>query len=69
MTDRQDKIRQVRERTGQAYVECQGALAEAGGDVDRAVDLLRLRGAIYTVDAKEAVFGRFRKQRGAGADE
>ena len=72
MTDQQDNIRQVRERTGQGYVECERALAEAGGDVDRAVDLIRSRGAIYTVEAKEAfnaLAERFKSERGTAADE
>ena len=72
MTDQQDKIRQVRERTGQGYLECQRALGEAGGDVDRAVDLMRLRGTIYTVEAKDAfnaIVERFKKERGTAADE
>ena len=72
MTDRQDKIRQIRERTGQGYVECQRALVEAGGDVNCAVDLMRLRGAIYTVDAKQAfnaLIERFKRERGTAADE
>src|SRR4051794_25844447 len=68
-TDRQDKIGQVREGTGQGYQECRRALSEAGGDAGRAVDLIRLRGEMYTVDAREAVFGRFKKGRGAEADD
>ena len=71
MTDEQDKIRQVRERTGQGLVECQRALAEAAGDVERAVELIRLRGEMYTAHAKEAfnaLIERFKKDGGAEAD-
>jgi translation elongation factor EF-Ts len=69
MTDEQEKLRQVRERTGQAYMECQRALVEAGGDVDRAVDLMRLEGETHTVDAKQAFNALFEPKRVAGEDE
>jgi translation elongation factor EF-Ts len=69
MSNEQEKLRQVRDRTGQAYLECQRVLVATGGDVDRAVDLMRLRGEMYTVDAKDAFNKLIEKSRGTAADE
>jgi len=38
-----DKIKELRERTGAGMMDCKGALVETGGDVDKAVELLRVR--------------------------
>ena len=40
-----EKIKQLREMTGAGMMKAKEALAEAGGDLDRAIDLLRLAGA------------------------
>lgn len=69
MADRQLKVRQVREQTRQPYSDCAQALAEAGGDVDRAVDRMRLRGEMYTVDVKDAFNARFDNERGPAGGE
>jgi len=37
-------IAELRQRTGAGMMDCKNALAEAGGDMNRAVDLLRKRG-------------------------
>jgi elongation factor Ts len=37
-------VADLRERTGQGMMECKKALAATGGDVEKAVDLLRLQG-------------------------
>jgi elongation factor Ts len=37
-------VKALRDRTGAGMMDCKSALAEAGGDVDKAVDLLRERG-------------------------
>ncbi|HLH66291.1 MAG TPA: translation elongation factor Ts [Solirubrobacteraceae bacterium] len=37
-------VKALRERTGAGMLACRDALAEAGGDIERAVDLLRARG-------------------------
>ncbi|HEX9749293.1 MAG TPA: translation elongation factor Ts [Methylomirabilota bacterium] len=37
-------VKELRERTGAGMMECKQALTEAGGDPDKAVDLLRTRG-------------------------
>ena len=40
-----DQVRQLREQTGAGMMECKNALAEAGGDAQRAVEILRKAGA------------------------
>ena len=40
-----DQVKQLRELTGAGMMECKKALAEAGGDLDKAVDALRKSGA------------------------
>jgi elongation factor Ts len=37
-------VRELRERTGVGFMECKAALAEANGDLDRALTLLREKG-------------------------
>src|ERR1041384_905293 len=37
-------ISELRARTGAGMMDCKAALEEAGGDMDRAVELLRARG-------------------------
>ena len=39
-----EAVRELRERTGAGMMDCKRALEEAGGDVDRAIALLRERG-------------------------
>ncbi len=39
-----DKVKELRERTGAGFMDCKNALVEAGGDIDRAIALLRERG-------------------------
>jgi elongation factor Ts len=39
-----DQVKQLRDRTGAGMMECKAALAEAKGDLDEAVTLLRKRG-------------------------
>ena len=40
-----DQVKQLREMTGAGMMECKKALAEAAGDVEKAVDVLRKSGA------------------------
>ena len=40
-----DQVKQLRDMTGAGMMECKKALAETGGDLDRAVDALRKSGA------------------------
>ena len=37
------QVKQLRDRTGAGMMDCKNALAETGGDLDRAVELLRVR--------------------------
>jgi elongation factor Ts len=37
-------VKALRERTGAGIMDCKAALAEAGGDVDRAIEILRVKG-------------------------
>ena len=37
-------VKELRERTGAGFNDCRNALAEAGGDVERAIDILRRKG-------------------------
>jgi len=40
-----ETIQQLREKTGVGMLDCKKALEEAGGDIEKAVDLLRAKGA------------------------
>jgi len=44
MTISATQVKQLRDMTGAGFMECKSALAEAGGDVDKAVTVLRTRG-------------------------
>jgi len=44
MTITAEQVKALRERTGAGFMECKAALAEAGGDIDEAVTILRKRG-------------------------
>jgi elongation factor Ts len=37
-------VKALRERTGAGFMDCKAALQEAGGDFDKAIELLRVRG-------------------------
>jgi elongation factor Ts len=37
-------VKALRDRTGAAMMDCKAALSEAGGDTDRAVEILRVKG-------------------------
>jgi elongation factor Ts len=39
-----DQVKTLRERTGAGMMDCKAALAETGGDMERAIDVLRKRG-------------------------
>lgn len=52
------QVKELRERTGAGMLDCKRALEETGGDLEKAIDLLRSRGA-----AKAA------KREGKSADE
>ena len=44
MTISANMVRDLREKTGAGIMECKAALAESGGDMDQAIDVLRKRG-------------------------
>jgi elongation factor Ts len=39
------EVKELRDRTGAGMMECKGALQEANGDMEAAIDILRARGA------------------------
>ncbi len=57
-------VKSLRERTGAGMMECKNALTEAGGDQEKAIDLLRTRGAAKAAkradrEAKEGSVGAY----------
>ena len=46
MTISTSAVKELRERTGAGIMDCKNALEEAGGDIERAAQLLKERGAI-----------------------
>ena len=44
MTISAAQVKELRDMTGTGFMECKAALAEAGGDLDKAVTILRTRG-------------------------
>lgn len=40
------QVKELRDKTGVGFMECKAALTEAGGDVERAVTILRTRGQV-----------------------
>ena len=39
-----DKVKDLRERTGIGMMECKSALTESGGDMEKAIEILRKKG-------------------------
>ncbi|HVT95445.1 MAG TPA: translation elongation factor Ts [Bryobacteraceae bacterium] len=57
-------VKQLRERTGAGMMECKSALQETGGDLEKAVDVLRKRGIASaakkaTRSTKQGVVGTY----------
>lgn len=54
-------VKSFRERTGLPLMDCKSALQEAGGDEDKAIELLRKRGKAMSDKRsdRETAFGRF----------
>ncbi|MCS7233097.1 MAG: translation elongation factor Ts [Synergistetes bacterium] len=44
-----DQVKELRARTGAGVVECKKALEEAGGDIEKAIEILRKRGIAKAV--------------------
>jgi elongation factor Ts len=58
------EVQELRQRTGAGMMECKRALEEAGGDMDRAVDILRKKGAAKAEkrmgkEAREGLIGTY----------
>jgi elongation factor Ts len=53
------EVKALRDRTGAGMMECKSALTEAGGDLDKAVEILRVKGAAKAekLSAREAAEG------------
>ena len=57
-------VKELRDRTGAGMMECTGALNEAGGDMERAIDILRAKGAAKAAkraerETKEGTVGSY----------
>jgi elongation factor Ts len=57
-------VKTLRERTGAGMMECKAALTEAGGDQEKAIDILRAKGAAKAAkraerEAKEGTIGSY----------
>ena len=55
-----EKIKQLRQSTGSGFKDCNAAIQESGGDLDKAVEILRIKGISKATkkmsrDAKEGV--------------
>ncbi len=55
-----EKVKQLREATGAGFKDCNLAVKESGGDLDKAVEILRIKGISkaskkMSRDAKESV--------------
>jgi len=58
------EVKALRERTGAGMMECKGALEEASGDIDKAIEILRVRGQAKAAErgerqAAEGVIGHY----------
>lgn len=58
------QVKELRDRTGAGMMECKRALEDASGDVEKAIDLLRSRGAARAAkragrEAKEGAVGSY----------
>ena len=51
-------VNELRMKTGQGMMECKKALAESGGDIDKAVDYFRKRGVKASLAERAATEGR-----------
>ena len=44
MANQLDKVKVLREKTSAGMMDCKSALAEAGGDIEKAIEILRKKG-------------------------
>ena len=57
-----EKIKQLRQSTGAGFKDCNAAIQESGGDIDKAIEILRVKGVSkaskkMSREAKEGVVG------------
>jgi len=52
-----DRVKELRERTGIGMMECKRALEEAGGDLEKAIDILRKKGYARAQEKAERAAG------------
>jgi elongation factor Ts len=57
-------VKELRDRTGAGMMECKSALTEAAGDTERAIDILRAKGAAKAAkraerETKEGIVGSY----------
>jgi elongation factor Ts len=69
-----DKIKELRDRTGVAMGKCKEALEQAGGDMEKAIDILRKAGMASAVkkegrETKEGIIGVAENQGGVALVE
>ena len=58
------QVKELREKTGAGMMDCKGALDESGGDLDKAVDILRKKGLAQAAKragrlAKDGIIGHY----------
>jgi elongation factor Ts len=58
------QVKELRDKTGAGMMDCKAALEEAGGDLDKAVDLLRKKGLAQAAKragrvAKDGIIGHY----------
>jgi len=59
-----EMVKQLRDKTGAGMMDCKGALAEANGDMEKAIEILRKKGAASATKragraTKEGVVGHY----------
>ena len=59
-----EMVKQLRDKTGAGMMDCKGALAEANGDMEKAAEILRKKGAASATKragraTKEGVVGHY----------
>lgn len=64
MTITAEQVKQLRDKTGAGMMDCKAALTEAGGDMEKAIELLRKKGLASAAKragraAKDGVIGHY----------
>ena len=66
-----EKVKQLREATGAGFKDCNLAVKESDGDLDKAIEILRVKGISkaskkMSRDAKEGVIATFGNENSTG---